>query len=79
MNQGLIDFGLGMLAGGLGLSACWGLFWLAVGTTGLARGTCGWRVVVNSLTVSVVPLLLIAWIVCGMAERMESVPRSAWG
>lgn len=62
MNQGLMDFGLGIVAGGLGLSACWGLFWLAVATTGLARGTCGWRVAVNSLTVSVVPLLLIAWI-----------------
>lgn len=60
MNQVLIDFGVGVLAGGLGLSACWGLFWLTIGTAGLVRGTCGWRVVLNSLTVGAVPLLCIA-------------------
>ncbi len=59
MSQGLIDFGVGILAGGLSLSACWGLFWLGIGTVGLLRGTCNWRVVLNSLTVGVVPLLLI--------------------
>jgi hypothetical protein len=62
MNQGLIEFAAGVLAGGLGLSACWGLFWLIIGTAGLIRGTCGWRVVLNSLTVGLVPLLLIGGI-----------------
>jgi len=60
MNQGMIDFVLGVLVGGLGLSACWGLFWLAIGIAGLIRRTCGWRVVLNSLTVGAVPILLIA-------------------
>lgn len=60
MNQEWIAFGVGLLVGGLSLSACWGLFWLAIGTVGLVRGTCSWRVVLNSLTVSAVPLVLIA-------------------
>ena len=60
MNQEWIAFGVGLLVGGLSLSACWGLFWLAIGTVGLIRGTCGWRVVLNSLTVGAVPLMLIA-------------------
>jgi hypothetical protein len=60
MTREWIGFGIGVLIGGLSLSACWGLFWLAVGTVGLIRGTCSWHVVVNSLTVGVVPLLAIA-------------------
>lgn len=60
MSQQWIAFGVGLLVGGLGLSACWGLFWLTIGTAGLIRGTCGWRVVLNSLMVGVVPLTLIA-------------------
>src|SRR6266545_379105 len=58
MNAGWIEFGLGFLVGGLGLSACWGLFWLIVGMIGISRGTCHGRVIVNSLTVGVVPLLI---------------------
>lgn len=58
MNH-LIDFSAGLLVGGLTLSAAWGFFWLAVGMVGLGRRTCGWRVVLNSLTVGMVPLLLI--------------------
>lgn len=59
MTRGLMDFGAGVLIGGLGLSACWGFFWLAIGLAGLIRKTCSWRVVLNSLTVGVVPLILI--------------------
>jgi hypothetical protein len=58
MQDGFLDFGLGAVVGGLTMSACWGLFWLAIGTIGLTRGTCGWRVVLNSVTVLAVPLLL---------------------
>jgi len=58
MQDGFLDFGLGAAVGGLTMSACWGLFWLAIGTIGLTRSTCGWRVVLNSVTVLVVPLLL---------------------
>jgi hypothetical protein len=59
MSQTWIDFGVGLLVGGLSISAGWGLFWLAISTTGLMRGTCGWRVVLNSLAVGGLPLLLI--------------------
>ena len=55
----LVEFGTGFLIGGLALSAAWGLFWLGVGLTGLRRGTCGTRVVLNSLVVGLVPLALI--------------------
>lgn len=58
-----INFGTGVLVGGLSLSAGWGLFWLGVGLVGLARRTCGWRVVANGLTVGLLPLFLIAGLV----------------
>ena len=60
MHQALIAFVVGLLVGGLGLSACWGLFWLVIGMVGLTRRTCSWLVVLNSLAVGVVPLILIA-------------------
>jgi len=60
MSQEGIAFGVGLLVGGLSLSACWSLFWLAIGTAGLIRGSCSWRVVLNSLMVGAVPLTLIA-------------------
>ena len=75
MSSEWIAFGMGLIIGGLSLSACWGLFWLTIGTAGLVRGTCGWRVVLNSLTVGAVPLLLIAglfWLDGGTA-RVGSV------
>lgn len=59
MNQAVIDFGTGLLIGGLGLSALWGFFWLVVGLVGIGRQTCGWRVVVNSLAVGLAPVVLI--------------------
>lgn len=58
MQDAVFDFGLGAMVGGLTMSACWGLFWLAIGTIGLTRRTCSWRVVLNSVTVLAVPLLL---------------------
>lgn len=59
MNS-VIDFGTGFLVGGLAISAAWGFFWLAIGLIGLSRGTCGLRVVLNSLTVGLMPLVLMA-------------------
>ncbi len=58
MQNGLLDFGVGVVVGGLTMSACWGLFWLTIGTVGLTRRTCSWRVVLNSSAVVLVPLLL---------------------
>jgi hypothetical protein len=60
MQDALMDFGIGAITGGLSLSACWGLFWFAVGMIGFSRGTCSWRVLLNSLAVGLAPLLL-AW------------------
>jgi hypothetical protein len=60
MQSSIIDFGTGVIIGGLALSACWGLWWLIVGTVGYARGFGRPRVVMNSVAVGVSPLLL-AW------------------
>jgi hypothetical protein len=56
--QHVIDFGIGVVIGGLALSASWGWLWLVIGTIGVARGTCSLRVVMNSLVVGISPLLL---------------------
>ncbi len=55
----MVDFIVGLMVGGLGLSALWGWFWLSVSLAGLRRGTCHWRIALNSLTVGVMPLLLM--------------------
>jgi hypothetical protein len=54
----IIDFGIGVIFGGLALSASWGWLWLVISAIGLARGVCGFRVVMNSLVVGMTPLLL---------------------
>jgi len=61
--EGLLDFGIGTAIGGLMMSAGWGLFWLLIGMVGLARRTCGWRVVLNSLVVSAVTILFVSGLV----------------
>jgi hypothetical protein len=71
MTHAWISFGVGLVVGGLGLSACWGFFWLLISAVGVRRRTCGWRTVLNSLTVGFAPLLLIAglvWLREGAAE-----------
>ena len=60
MQYNVVDFGIGVIIGGLALSACWGWLWLIIGTVGLARGASSLRVVMNSLAVGVSPLVL-AW------------------
>lgn len=65
MIQPWIEFGIGLLTGGLGLSACWGLFWLVIGAVGFMRGTCKRQVLLNSLAASGIPLLMmvsLAWL-----------------
>jgi hypothetical protein len=62
MQPTIVDFAKGALLGGLALSACWGWLWLVVGTVGFVRGVCTGRVVLNSLTVGIVPLLLGSWV-----------------
>jgi hypothetical protein len=60
MESSILDFGTGVILGGLVLSACWGWWWLGVGMVGFARGISRPRAVLNSLAVGVSPLLL-AW------------------
>ena len=60
MQDVVIDFGIGALTGGLSLSVCWGLFWLIIGLIGFSRGTCSWRVLLNSFVVGLTPVL-VAW------------------
>jgi len=55
----LIDFVMGLVTGGLVVSAAWGLFWLGVSLKGRTRGTCGWSVVLKSTAAGMVPLLLV--------------------
>jgi hypothetical protein len=71
VQDAIIDFVVGAMAGGLGLSLCWGLFWLVIGSIGLTRGTCTWRVVANSALVGGLPLLLgagLLWVRGGVQE-----------
>jgi hypothetical protein len=71
MPQTVVDFGTGVILGGLALSACWGWLWVAVGTVGVARGVCSVRVVVNSLVVGVSPLLLGIGVLLMRAETFS--------
>lgn len=64
-----VNFAVGVLLGGLLLSAAWGLLWLVVGAIGLWRRTCSWRVVANSLVIAVVPLLL-AWALLSVPDEV---------
>jgi len=70
MTHSWIDFGAGLLMGGLGLSAGWGLFWLVIVAIGFRRRTCNRRVVASALAASGVPLIMIVvltW-VSGVAQ-----------
>lgn len=77
MVDAVLDFAVGTMVGGLGLSLCWGLFWLVIGLIGLTRGTCTWRVVANSALVVGLPLLLgagLLWSRGGVKETQTFAP-----
>jgi hypothetical protein len=71
MPQSAIDFGTGMIIGGLALSACWGGLWLIIGTVGFLRGVCRLRVLTNSLAVAVTPLALGSGVLWMRAEAFS--------
>ncbi len=54
---------LGMLVAGFALMLVWGLVWLTVGTIGALRQTCGWMIVLSSLSATVVATLGVGVIV----------------
>ena len=55
-----LSFGTGLLMGGLGFMLGWGLLWLVVGGIGLARQTCGWAIVLSSVSSTVIAVLSMA-------------------
>lgn len=77
MMQAWIEFGTGLLMGGLGVSTCWGLFWLVIGAVGFQRGTCNSQVLLSALTASGVPLAMLAvllwWRGVGQVPGLEFV------
>jgi hypothetical protein len=79
MQEGLLDFGAGTLVGGFVVSACWGLFWLTIGTIGLMRRTCSRQVVLNSLAAFTVPLLLVWAVIWGRGAAHVSSSAFALG
>ena len=68
MRTTVIDFGMGVVMGGLALSACWGWLWAVVGTIGAARGACRLRVVMNGLVVGISPIVL-GWAAWGLRPQ----------
>lgn len=58
MQEWLVQGVVGIVAGGLLLSACWGWYWLVVSLIGFTRGTCRKLAVLNSLAVAMAPLLV---------------------
>ncbi len=52
-----LSFGAGLLIGGFSLMLLWGLLWLVIGTIGLARQTCGWAILLSSLSSSAIAAL----------------------
>lgn len=63
MIETAISLALGLVLGGFGVSACWGLFWSIFAIVGALRGASKWQVVRASLTAGIVPLLIAVAVV----------------
>lgn len=75
MIETAISLALGLVLGGFGVSACWGLFWSIFAIVGALRGTSKWQVVRASLTAGIVPLLIAVAVVWMMdSGRMGTWP-----
>lgn len=74
MIETAISFALGLVLGGFGVSACWGLFWSVFALVGALRGTSKWQVVRASLTVGLVPLMMVMAVVW----MMDSARVGTW-
>jgi hypothetical protein len=69
-----VSFGAGLLIGGFGLMLAWGLLWLGVGSMGLLRQTCGWAIVLSSLSSSAIAALSIIGMLWAVdAARLSSL------
>ena len=47
-----LSLGAGLLISGFSLMLLWSLLWLVVGTVGLVRQTCGWAILLSSVSSS---------------------------
>ena len=74
MIETAISFALGLVLGGFGVSACWGLFWSVFALVGALRGTSKWQVVRASLTAGLVPLLMVV----ALVWMMDSARLGTW-
>ncbi len=75
MVETAISFVLGLVLGGFGVSAFWGLFWSVFALVGVLRGTSKWQVLRASLTAGLVPLLMVVAVVWMIdAARMATWP-----
>lgn len=74
MIETAISCALGLVLGGFGVSACWGLFWSVFAFAGVLRGTSKWQVVRASLTAGLVPLLMVV----AMVWMMDSARMGTW-
>ncbi|WHZ24942.1 MAG: hypothetical protein OJF47_004054 [Nitrospira sp.] len=69
-----LSFGAGLLIGGFGLMLAWGLLWLVVGTVGLMRQTCGWAIVLSSVSSSAIAALSITGVLWAAGAAGSSGP-----
>lgn len=70
---------LGVVIGGLVVSACWGLFWCVLAFVGFARRTCAWTVVQASLTAALVPGVLLGVVLWAIDRSRLGSPIFAIG
>jgi len=68
MLETAISILIGIIVGGLSISAAWGVFWLALASLGLARGTSGWKVARASFVAGAIPGVLLLWIGLAMDQ-----------
>ncbi len=72
MIEWAVAFPLGLAVGGLTLSACWGLFWLGISTTGFLRGSCTRKAWLNSLAMGGISLVLAGTLLWSVGEARRS-------
>lgn len=79
MVDGGVSFGAGLLIGGFGLMLAWGLLWLVVGSIGLVRQTCGWAILLSSVSSSAIAALSMMGILWAVDAARLSSPAFQFG
>lgn len=69
-----LSFTVGLLIGGLGLMASWGLLWFVVGGIGLVRQTSGWPIFMSSVSSTAIAASVMAGVFWTVdAGRLSSI------